>query len=490
MESQSIRLMLPEITLFLTAILALLVEILTSRARPAVVTAVACCGMVLALVLTIVTCDAPATELFSRAIMIDPVSQFFKTLFIVTGIVTVILAWMSREIGNADKAELHALVALGTLGMCVLSSSTHFLLIFLSYELVAIGNTFLVAFKRRSGLSSEAGTKLFVHGTLTSILFAFGIVMLYGAGKSFNVVEIREKLLTMNLGGAYLWLSFGLIFTAVSFRMAAFPFHFLLPDLIEGAASPVSAFYSVTSGAAAMAFALRLCAQLFSSKVDMGWANLPGFSWPDLITGVAAVTMTLGNLTALYQTNLKRLLGYAVTAQLGYILMGLAVSNHTGVTAVLFSLAVYGAMTLGAFFVIQIVTDSERSEDISVLRGLVWRHPAEGVFLCVFLLGLAGLPPFAGFVGRFYVLGVVVKQKLYWLSIIAASNWVIGLTYYLSMVRQVFAAKSHGDNRSPMKVNPVAHVALSILLLPTVAFGIYWDPVMNYIARSLSLVLW
>ncbi|MBI3555267.1 MAG: NADH-quinone oxidoreductase subunit N [Deltaproteobacteria bacterium] len=508
-EFRSLAIISPELMLFATAILTLLADI-SSRAkatargrdgheissyetRPRLVAAVALLGLAAALLLSFRTFSFAPTEVFSRALSIDPVSQFFKTLLIFAGIITVMQGSMSHEIHRTEKAELHALLVLGTLGMCIMTSAVHFLLLFLAYEMVGITGYVLAAFKRRSGLSSEAGVKLFVHGALTTILFAIGIVMLYGIGKSFNILDIRGQLTSGAVPTGYLWVAFGLIFIALAGRLAVFPFHFLAPDIIEGSPSPVSAYFCVSSTIAAMAFALRLCIHIFSAKGDLKWIHLQNFEWPELSTGVAAVTMTIGNLTALYQTNLKRLIGYSCIAQIGYILMGIPVLTHAGIAAVLFSLATYGIVTLGTFFVIQMVTDHAGSEKLSILRGLVWRNPYEGVALCIFLLSLAGLPPLVGFVGRFYILGVVVREKLYWLSIVAAINWVLGLTYYLSMIRQIFASHSlSAGERSPsvMEANPVAQFTLAILLLPTIVLGIYWDPLMNYITRSLGAVAW
>ncbi|MBI3543997.1 MAG: NADH-quinone oxidoreductase subunit N [Deltaproteobacteria bacterium] len=495
-ELKSLFLISPELMLFATAIVTLLVDI-SSRRRPSdssprLVTGFALLGLLGALALSLRSLGFAPTEIFSRALSIDPVSQFIKTLLIFAGIITVLQGSMSREIHDTEKGELYALLVLGTLGMCVMASAVHFLLLFLAYEMAGVTCYVLAAFKRRSSLSSEAGVKLFIHGSLTTILFAIGIVMLYGIGKSFNILDIRTQLTSATMPTGYLWVAFGLIFVALAGRLAIFPFHFLAPDIVEGAPSPVSSFFSVSSCIAGMAFALRLCIHIFSAKGDLKWVHLANFEWPDLITAVAAVTMTIGNLTALYQTNLKRLIGYSCIAQVGYLLMGIPVSTHAGIAAVLFSLGTYCVVTLGTFFVIQMVTDSAGSEKITILRGLVWRNPYEGVALCVFLLSLAGLPPLVGFVGRFYILGVVVREKLYWLSIVAAINWVLGLTYYLSMIKQVFSTDAGATAGGPLttSANFVAKSALAVLLLPTLVLGIYWDPLMNYITRSLGAVAW
>lgn len=483
-------LILPELILFFTALIVLLIDIITRQQRPQLVTGFALFGIAGALAATIPTLNADATELFSRALMIDPVSQFLKMLLVFTAGISVLLAWMSVEIKKNEKAEMYVLIVLGSLAMCLVTSAVHFLVLFLAFEAGAIAAYVLAAFKRKSSLSSEAGVKLFVHGALTSIMLAMGIVMLYGMSKSFNIIEIRAQLASAQVSTQYLWVAFGLIFAAIAARMAVFPFHFVAPDVLEGSPSPVTAFFSVSANIGAVAFLFRLCLHIFSIKGDLQWTPLAGFDWPTLMAGVAAASMTFGNLAAIHQTNLKRLIGYSCIAQMGYVLMGLAVLNHIGIGAVLFSLAAYGVVTLGTFFVLQMVTDHSGSEKITVLKGLVWKNPYEGVILCIFLLSLSGLPPLFGFIGKFYMVGVVVREKLYWLSIVAALNWVIGLTYYLAMIRQIFAPKSHQAGETPMAVGPFVHVALAILTLPTLALGIYWDPLMNSITRFLGAVLW
>lgn len=486
----------PELMLFVTAILTLSTDIVSrhqkSSQRLKLITGVSILGLLISLLLALRTIAMGSTEVFERSYLIDPVSQFFKLLLIFSGIITVLQACMSKEIRKNEKAEIYTLLILGTLGMCAMTSAVHLLLLFLAYETVGLACYVLAAFKRGSAISSEAGIKIFVHGALTSVLFAFGIVMLYGIGKSFNILDIRTQLASTLVPTSYLWVAFGLIFVALAARMAVFPFHFLMPDVVEGSPSPASSFFSVSSNIAAIAFAIRLCIHIFSVKGDLKWAHLNGFQWPELITGVAATSMTIGNLTALYQNNLKRLIGYSSIAQMGYLLMGLAVSNRMGISSVLFSLTTYGVVTLGTFFVIQMVTDAAGNEDISILKGLVWRNPYEGVVLCIFLLSLAGLPPLMGFIGHVYVLGAVMKEKIYWLAIVGAMNYVVGLTYCLSMIRRVFATNptNQDGERAAMSANPIAHGVLAVLLFPTLLLGVYWDPLMNYITHSLESVMW
>ncbi|MEW6056554.1 MAG: NADH-quinone oxidoreductase subunit N [Bdellovibrionota bacterium] len=481
----------PELFLFATAIAALISDIRFQKTRPYLVVGVVLLGMAAALATTLVQFSPEANQVFSRSLLIDPVSQFFKALLILTGMLCVCLGWISREIRKGEKSELQVLIVLGTLAMCIMCSAVHFLLLFIAYEAASMASTILIAFKRKSQASSEAAIKLYLHSALTSVFFVVGIVMLYGLTHTFNILDIRASLANITNAAPYLWVAFGLIFTAVAAKMMVFPFHSLSPDVVEGAPTPVSAFFSISSTIAASAFALRLCIHVFSVKGEGAWAPLTGFDWPQVIAGVAAVTMTVGNLTAIHQTNLKRLIGYSGIAHAGYILMGVAVLNLGGLAAVLFSLVVYVIMALGAFFVIQMVTDQAKSEETSILKGLVWRNPFEGVALCIFLLGLAGLPPLVGFVGRFYILGVAVNEKLYWLAIVAAINWVIGLSYYLLLIRNICAPRGSDSNSySAIAAGSVTQFALSILLFPTVVLGIYWDPLMNYITRFLTEISW
>jgi NADH-quinone oxidoreductase subunit N len=487
----SVAIVAPELALFMTSIVSLLFGVGGNPRTSRLATPFALIGFAGALAAAAAGLHSgEVTEAFSRTFLFDPVSQLFKVVLTFCAMMAALLGSTSREVARGERSEIYALIALGTLGMCVMASAVHFLLLLLAFETAGMSCYVLAAFKRRSDLSSEAGVKLFVHGGLTTVLFAFGIVMLYGLGNSFNILDMRAELAAATrIPPGYLWVAFGLIFTAVAARMAAFPFHFLAPDVVEGAPAPVSAFFSVASASAAVAVALRLCIHILSAKSEHRWTHLAGFEWPELIAGIAAATMTAGNLAALHQTNLKRLLGYAAIAQTGFALMGLAVSNHDGVAALLFSLATSAIMTMGAFFVVQRVSDQAGSERLGALRGLIWSKPFEGAALCVFLLGLAGVPPLVGFVGRFYVLGVVVREKMYWLAIAAAINWVIGFTYYLTMVREIFAREGRLPENDAVG-GVVAPIALGALLAPTVILGVYWDPVMQYIIHALNTATW
>jgi NADH-quinone oxidoreductase subunit N len=268
------------------------------------------------------------------------------------------------------------------------------------------------------------------------------------------------------------------------------PFHFWTPDVYEGAPTPIAAFLSVASKAAGFTLMIRF---FYSGLAQVGalggWVPIGNVDWPGLIAIIAAATMTLGNLAALPQNNLKRLLAYSTIAHAGYMLMGFVVLTPLGVQAVLFYLGVYLIMNLGAFFVVIMVSRVAGGEDISFYRGLGWRSAFLGVSMAIFLFSLTGIPPSAGFIGKLYIFAAVIEQKVYWLAIVGILNSVVSLYYYARVIKAMFLRDlGEGDDRSPLVVPVAARVLLAVLVIPTLLFGVYWSPLWNLVARSAAFI--
>lgn len=480
-----------EVTLLLTVVLGLMIDIWYCEKRKKTVTWIFILGLFVAFLHTLLSHQYPASVVFNGSMFVDSTTQLFKMLAILSALLVVLTGTFSAEVLYEEQTELGVLVLLSTLGVCLVSSANHLLLLFLSYELVSFSTYLLTAFNRRSGESSEAGIKLFVQGAITCILFVLGITMLYAVAKTFNLTEIRFQIATSLLSQTsttYGWIAFGLLLIPVMIRMAIFPFHFLFPDVVEGSPTTVSAYLAIVPIIAGVSIALKLCLNLFSVKAEFSWLHMPAFEWPTLVALLSAITMTVGNFCALSQTKLKRLLAYSTIAQVGYLFMGLAVSNHLGVGAVLFSLTVFCVVTAGTFFIAQQAMDSENVDSISALKGLVWKHPFAGVTLCIFLLNLAGLPPAAGFISRFYLLATVIHEKQYWLSAICIFNGVIALLYFLSLLQQIFCKEE--VSYPTWRMHTISNITLFVLVLPTITLGLFWDPLMQYVLESLNQTAW
>jgi len=272
------------------------------------------------------------------------------------------------------------------------------------------------------------------------------------------------------------------------YKIAAVPFHMWSPDVYEGAPTPVTAFLSVGPKAAGFAVLVRFFYTVFASPdgADGMWKLSSSVDWPFLFAVLSAVTMTVGNLVAINQRNVKRLLAYSSIAHAGYMLMGFVLLTTVGLKAILFYLVVYLFMNLGAFYVVVLVANGSRSEDISYFSGLGSRAPFAAVSLAIFLFALTGIPPFSGFIGKVYLFAEVINRGVYWLALVAALNSVISLYYYARIVKVMFLEDPTQAGDLPLALVP--RVMLAILVVPTLLLGIYWEPVIRVTEASVRIL--
>lgn len=496
----TVRFFLPEILLFATAIALVFTDVLRGRGPSNAPFFVGIGGQILALAALVPLFGEGSTEIFSRTLVIDSVSLYFKGLFIVGSIVACVAALSSRELRDTTRSDLLVLFVLATLSSCVAASSVHLLTLYVAFEASSLLFYMLAAFSGSSRASSTAGLKSLLLGSVTGLFLAFGIVLLYGYSSSLNILDIHPKLAGGPLPAEYFWVIYGLLFMAAAGRMSLFPFHLMGPGVLSGAPTPVAAYLSVIPPLAGMALALRICFHVFGLRDDgtSTWSALPGLDWSLLFAITVGVTMTVANLLALSQKDLKRLFAYSTMSQVCYFLLGFVVLNMTGLGASLFGALVYLLATMGAFLVAMSCMDETGHHDSSALRGLVWRRPVEAVALSVFILSLAGLPPLAGFTSRLYLLSTIMKEGFYWLAVVTAINTVIGFTYYFGLLRLIFERPEgvgtvtfvSTAGATPLLQGRSIQVTAVMLLLPTFALGFAWDPLLIYISNSLKNILW
>ncbi len=285
------------------------------------------------------------------------------------------------------------------------------------------------------------------------------------------------------------------ILTLVGFgyKISAVPFHFWTPDVYEGAPITITAFLSVASKAAGFAMMIRFFKISFldpsMGSLTLGtWGAFPGFEWNQVIAIISVLTMTLGNLVAVWQNNLKRMLAYSSIAHAGYMLMGVVVLSNQGIAAILVYFVVYLFMNLGAFYTVMLVANRLGSEDIDAYRGLGYRSPLIGVTFTIFLLSLTGVPPTAGFVGKLYLFAALISGKWFWLAIVGALNSVVSLYYYARVLRNMYLRDTEGA-LTPLSISPFQTVLLLILVIPTLLLGIYFTPLIEYAQASVSMFL-
>lgn len=311
---------------------------------------------------------------------------------------------------------------------------------------------------------------------------------IFGMTGGLDYARIHEALFQ---GGGVnqlsLFIAFIFILAGFGYKIVFVPFHMWSPDVYQGAPTPVTAFLSVGSNAAGVAILIRFFFPGVSQLTDGGdWRFIQGVEWPHVLLTVSMVTMTLGNLSALGQQNVKRLLAYSGIAHAGYILMGLVVLNNEGLQAMLFYIVVYLIMNVGAFLVVVIVANATGKEDMESYRGLAWRGAAlPAVCMAIFLFSLTGLPPFAGFIGKFFLFAAVIKQEFYLLAVVAVLNSVISLYYYVRVVKVMFLDFPEPSDGA-VSVTPDAAALLGLLTALTILLGLYWAPLIRFTSQSVQ----
>lgn len=455
-----------------------------------------------AVVLTIVAGVLAATdntdsEVFSDLIRLDRFANFFRAFVLLTAALVLALARLTGLPDAADSADFVTLVLGGTLGMTLMASANHLLMVFLAVEMASLPSYVLAGFLKGKGRSSEAALKYVVYGAAASGVMLYGISLLVGRFGTASLPLLSTEMgLAFGRQGFDLPTAAGLLLLAVGlgFKLAALPFQFWLPDVFEGAAAEVGALLAVGSKAAAIGLTLRLLHRLFVNVplVPVGESvGVPLAVVLAVIAVVAVLTATLGNVAALAQTNLKRLLAYSTVAHAGYMLMAVACLHPLAASAALFYLVGYLPMTLGAFAVVAVVRNQTGSEDLDAARGLLKRSPVLGVCLAVFLFSLLGLPPLAGFAGKFQVFAAVYQAGAAfdrhghpWLgplfyAVLAAGvvNTVVSAGYYLKVLKAV--ALDDPADETPLGERGGVRFLLAILALALVVVGLVWGPLLG-----------
>ncbi len=409
---------------------------------------------------------------FGGMYVLDQLALFFKRFFLLTAIIVLLISIEFSGRIRTGLTEYFSLMLFGLAGMMFAASSHHFALLFVSAELITVTFYVLVSFQRREIPSLEAGVKYLVLSALSSGLLVYGIALVFGAAQTLDFQALSEK--AGQLGNDPLFLV-GMFFVVagLGFKIAAFPFHVWAPDVYQGAPIPTTAFLAVGSKAAGFALLMRL---FFSAVPDFV------VQWDLLLLILAAVTILYGNLCALPQQNLKRLLSYSSIAHAGYLLMGIAALSQSGSSAVLYYLAGYLFAVLAAFAVVTVVSNQVGAEDIASLAGLNRRGPLLAAAMTLAMVSLTGIPPLAGFFGKFLLLKAVLEQGAattahtgyYWLAGAAIVGVVISIYYYFGIIRTIFWSKDPED-LSPIPVSLPLRATLCVCLFGMLYLGIFPD---------------
>jgi NADH-quinone oxidoreductase subunit N len=451
--------------------------------------------------------DAKPQNLFYGLLAFDRFSNMFRILFaFVTGAVVVFsvppipeghtLPGRGVRDDRRDQGEFFTLLMVLALGMNLMAESRSLLMIYLSLELVSVISFVMAGFKINDARSSEAALKYVIFGGVASGIMLYGMSWIFGISQSLYLGECAQKIaeLTRAQGKVPEVVFVGVICMLAGFgyKISAAPFHMWTPDVYEGAPTPVTAFLSVGPKAAGFAVLVRFFADALGSLTPQLTATGATIvtPWPVIAGCLAMATMTVGNLSALGQDNVKRMLAYSSVAHAGYMLLGFSVFSDAGIVSIVFYVVTYCFMNLGAFLLVMAVAEkSDGDETINAFRGLGRRAPVVALMMALFLFSLTGLPPFAGFIGKFYLFAAVVKAGGAWnwtVAVVGVLNSVISLFYYARVVRAMFLEK--GDRTEPTLVRPIFGATSVALAVPTLVLGVYWAPVYDFVARSLSMV--
>src|SRR5438874_2435270 len=469
---------LPELVLSIFGMVVMVVDpLIDERRNQRTLGNIALLGSLAAIVATLYQSQFPGPG-FWNMVNVDTFSVFFHFLVTTVTAVVILTSYEYMEVQQIRAGEYYGLILFGAVGMCLMSSAVELVLIFIALEISSISTYILAGFRRRAAISSEASVKYFLLGSFATAFFLYGIALMFGATGSTSVSAISQVLRSGSIP-VLAYAGIALMFVGLGFKVAAAPFHIWTPDVYEGAPSPVVGFMSTAPKAAVFAVLLRIVFE----------AHAPGGPW--LIWVAAALSMSIGNIAALVQGNVKRLLAYSSIAHAGYLLIAFASLPANGIPAAMFYTAAYAAMNVGAFAVIgHFAGSGERYVTLEDYAGLGKRSPGLAAILTVFLLSLIGIPITGGFFAKFYVFSAALQgsSPLVGLVIIGLLNSAIAAYYYLRIIVVMYMREPREDEASVAPISTGLGFALGLSLAATFFLGIYPNPVLKYAARSVGLL--
>ncbi len=471
----SLRAVLPALIVLATAGLVLLLDLLPPGDRKGHLPVVSLAGIVAALLATTGLWGGEARA-FRGMILLDGYALFVHLVICYAAGLVVLLSMDYLERRGLESGEYYALVLFSTVGMMLMASAGDLIVVFLSLELMSLSLYVLAGYFRARLTSGEASMKYFLLGAFASSFFLYGVALVFGATGSTNL----DRIAAAPSRDALLLVGFALLLVGFGFKISSVPFHMWVPDVYEGAPTSVTALIATGSKAAAFAALIRVLVTAFRGAQP---------DWTVLLWGLAAATMTIGNVVAIAQSNLKRMLAYSSIAHAGYMLVGLVAGGSLGAGAVLFYLLVYTFTTAGAFGVI-LLLERPGGEGVSLAdySGLARRHPILALVLSLFLLSLIGIPPLGGFVGKFYLFGAAVRGGYVGLAVIGVLNSAVAAYYYLRLVVYMYMREPGGA--APAYAPSFAGgLALAVALIGTVVLGVMPAPFIDLAQAAVTPLL-
>lgn len=466
-DATTIVAILPEILMLVLAGLVLGLDLVWPEGRRHSLGGLTGVGLlaILAAMLLFSRPDAGGGELvLGGMVRHDFAALVFKAMLLFAAATVALISTEAEGLGR--RGEYYAILIAATLGMTLMAASADIIMLYLALETAGISLYVLAGYLRNDDRSAESGLKYFLFGAFTSTVMLYGLSLLYGFTRQTNLYEIAAALHSGGIPALPVVAAAMLVAVGFGFKIAAVPFHFWTPDVYEGAPTPITAFISVASKAAGFAVLVRVFLAAF-----------PGVEayWGAMLAAMAAVTMTVGNTLAIPQRNIKRLLAYSSIAQAGYALVGFVALSPLGVAGVIYYLAMYVLTNLAAFTVVILFARATGSESVLDYAGLSRRSPWLALVLMVALLSLGGMPPLAGFFAKFYVFAAAVERGMIWLAVIGVLNAIVGLYYYLIVLKYVYLYRSEDEDK-PIPVPRPYAIALGVTVFGVILLGTLSGP--------------
>jgi NADH-quinone oxidoreductase subunit N len=475
---------LPEILLTLLAFIVLALDLFWPASRRRGVGIVAGIGALsIAAATVIVSTQALASGYDTREaqlalggmIRYDGLALVFRTIILIAGGFTSLLSLDVPKLGR--QGEYYAIVLVATLGMSLMSAAADLIMVFVAIETTSISLYVLAGYLRDTPKSAEAGLKYYLFGAFIAGVFLYGLSLLYGfAGTTsiYGLAEPLRALMNTPVGIFALAVTVLLVVAGFGFKVAAVPFHFWAPDVYEGAPTPVTAFISTASKAASFALLLRVFTAIWPVEAQPIWVSV--------LAAISALTMTVGNLLALVQRNMKRLLAYSSIAHAGYTLMGIVALSDLGAAAVAFYMFLYVLTNLAAFAIVIVFSNATGKDDIADFAGFSRRSPFLSLMMVFALLSLGGIPPLAGFFGKFFLFSAAVNAGLIWLAVVGVLNAIVSLYYYLSIMKVMYVDPPEETTRIP--VPAACAIVIAVTVIGILLMGTLSTPWFNWTASA------
>ena len=488
---QSVRRFLPELVLTAGLLLVVLVDSTRASWRDGLNRFLTAATLVAALVL----CGRLygwSGEIFSGMLVLDPMAVFFKVLLVAASLMVVVLFTFdnSRELHGLGQGEFYALMLAVTISNMLMATANDLAMLYLALEMVSITSYVMVAYMKGDRMSNEASLKYILFGAASTGGMLYGLSLLYGMTGTTSLPAIREMLATGAADQNRLTVYFVLllVFAGFGFKTAAVPFHFWCPDVYQGAPTPVTAFLSVAPKAAGFAIMLRFFYGSLATAGTGPWDLAGSIDWPHVLVLISVLTMTVGNVAALTQTNMKRLLAYSSIAHAGYIMMGVVALSENGARGMMIYLLAYLFMNLGAFLVVTLIHNQDGTFDLRDYPGLYRRAPFLTAAMAIFLLSLMGIPPLVGFMGKLYVFAAIIERGpvFYWYAVVAAVNAAVA-AYYYARVLKTMIIDAGNEERPAFSLPALDQLAILFLVAANVLPLVWWSQVEGWARKSLAL---